>query len=54
MLTVDVLSKAGKACIDLHNYYMQNYESDLDILGSYKDRHFLVGDDIFKVTFSDR
>jgi hypothetical protein len=53
MLTVDVLSKAGKACIDLHNYYMQNYESGLDILGSYKDRFFLVGDGIFMVTFSD-
>jgi hypothetical protein len=53
MLTVDELNKVGKACIDLHDYYMQNYENGLDILGSYKDRHFLVGDNIFMVTFSN-
>jgi hypothetical protein len=53
MLTVDELSKVGQACINLHNNYIQNYESGLDILGSYKDRHFLVGDGIFMTTFSD-
>jgi hypothetical protein len=53
MLTADELGKASKACIDLHDYYMQNYKSGLVILGSYKDRHFLVSDDIFMVTFSD-
>jgi hypothetical protein len=53
MLIVDELGKAGQVCKDLHNYYIQNYESGLDILGSYKDYHFLVGDDIFMITFSD-
>jgi hypothetical protein len=32
---------------------MQNYESGLVILGSYKDCLFLVGDDVFMVTFSN-
>jgi hypothetical protein len=53
MLTTNKLSKAGQACIDLHNYYIQNYKSGLDILVLYKDHHFLVGDDIFIITFSD-
>jgi hypothetical protein len=53
MLTADELGKAGQACIYLHNYYIQNYESSLDILVSYKDHHFLVGDELFIVTFSD-
>jgi hypothetical protein len=53
ILTTDELGKAGQACIDLHNYYIQNYESSLDILGLYKDHRFLVGDDNFMITFSD-
>jgi hypothetical protein len=53
ILTIDELGKAGQACSDLHNYYIQNYESSLDILGLYKDHHFLVGDDNFMITFSD-
>jgi hypothetical protein len=53
MLTADELDKVGQACKDLHKYYTQNYESSLGILGSYKDRHFLVGDDIFMITFSN-
>jgi hypothetical protein len=53
MLTADELGKVGKACIDLHDYYMQNYESSLVVLGSYKDHHFVVGDNIFMVAFSN-
>jgi hypothetical protein len=53
MLTADELGKACHPCIDLHNYYMQNYKSGLDIIVSYKDHHFLVGDDIFIITFFD-
>jgi hypothetical protein len=53
MLTVDELVKAGQPCIDLHNYYIQNYMSDLDILVSYKDHHFLVGNAVFIITFFD-
>jgi hypothetical protein len=53
MLTVDELGKASQACIDLHNYYIQNYQSGLDILVLYKDRHILVGDELCIITFSD-
>jgi hypothetical protein len=53
MLTVNALDKAGQACVDLHNYYINNYKSGLDIIVSYKDHHFLVGDGIFLISFSD-
>jgi hypothetical protein len=52
MLTTDELDKAGQPCIDLHNYYIQNYQRGLDIFVSYKDCHFLVGDDTFIIIFS--
>jgi hypothetical protein len=48
MLTVDVLDKAGQACVNLHNYKLGQ-----DIIVLYKDRHYLVGDDIFLISFSD-
>jgi hypothetical protein len=51
MLTVDELHNEGQHCVDLHNYYIQNYKSDLNIMVHFKDRHFLVGDDIFIITF---
>jgi hypothetical protein len=54
MLIVDVLHKAGKSCVEFHNYYISNYKSCQDIIVSYKDRHFLVGDDIFLISWSDR
>jgi hypothetical protein len=53
MLTANERGKACQPCIDLHNYYIQNYQRGLDILVSYKDHHFLVGDDIFIITFFD-
>jgi hypothetical protein len=53
MLTVDVLHKAGKPCVELHNYYINNYKSSHDIIVSYKYHHFLVGDDIFLIWLSD-
>jgi hypothetical protein len=28
MLIVDVLHKTGKPCVELHNYYINNYMSD--------------------------
>jgi hypothetical protein len=52
MLTIDVLHKAGQPCVELHNYYMNNYQSGQDIIVSYKDCHFLVGDDFFLISFS--
>jgi hypothetical protein len=53
MLTIDVLHRAGKPCVELHNYYINNYKSGQDIIVSYKDCHFLVGDDIFLFSWSD-
>jgi hypothetical protein len=52
MLTVNTLHKAGQPCLKLHNYYINNYKSGQDIIVSYKDRHFLVGDDFFLISFS--
>jgi hypothetical protein len=53
MLTINALHKAGQPCVDLHNYYINNYKSGQDIIVSYKDSHFLVGDDVFLISFSD-
>jgi hypothetical protein len=50
MLTVDTLHKVGKSCVELHNYYINNYMSGQDIIVSYKDHHFLVGDNIFLIS----
>jgi hypothetical protein len=53
MLTANELHKAGQYYINLHNYYIQNYKSGEEIIVSYKDRHFLVGDGIFVIRFID-
>jgi hypothetical protein len=53
MLTVNALYKAGQPCVELYNYYINNYKSDQDIIVSYKDHHFLVGDNFFLISFSD-
>jgi hypothetical protein len=52
MLTVDELHKVGQPCIHIHNYYIQNYKSGQEIIVSYKDRHFLVGDGVFIIIVS--
>jgi hypothetical protein len=48
-----VLYKAGEPCVEVHNYYMNNYKLGQDVLVSYKDHHYLVGDDFFLISFSD-
>jgi hypothetical protein len=53
ILTANTLDKAGQACVDLHNYYINNYKSGQDIIVSYKDHHFLIGDSYFLISFSD-
>jgi hypothetical protein len=53
MLTVDKLHKAGKPCVELHNYYTNHYNSGQDIIVSYNDRQFLVGGGIFLISWSD-
>jgi hypothetical protein len=53
MLTIDMLDKAGQPCVDLHNYYINNYKSGQDIIVAYKDDHFLMDDSIFLISFFD-
>jgi hypothetical protein len=53
MLTVDVLKMAGKSCVELHNNYINNFNKGQDIIVSYEEQHFLVGDDIFLISWSD-
>jgi hypothetical protein len=42
MLTIGALHNVGQPCIDLHNYYIQNYKAGQEIMVSYKDFYFLV------------
>jgi hypothetical protein len=53
MLAIDVLHKPDQPCVELHNYYINNYKSGQDIIVSYKDWHFLEGDGFFLISFSD-
>jgi hypothetical protein len=53
MLIVNVLKMAGKSCVELHSYYINNFNKGQDTTVSYKERHFLVGDDIFLISWSD-
>jgi hypothetical protein len=53
MLRADQLREAGQYCVELHNYYIQNYKMCDDIMVQYKEQHFLVSDDIFVISFSD-
>jgi hypothetical protein len=49
----DALKLASKFCVELNNYYINNYHKGQDIIVSYKDQHFLVGDDIFLISWYD-
>jgi hypothetical protein len=53
MLTIDVLKQAGKSCVELHNLYINNYNKRQDIIASFKEEHFLVGNDIFLILWFD-
>ena len=53
MLTSSELRAAGQYCVDLHNYYINNYKMLDGILVEYKEHHFLQTDGIFLVTFGD-
>jgi hypothetical protein len=50
MLTVDMLDKVGKPCVELHNCYINNYKLGQDIIVSFKYDRFLAGDDIFLIS----
>jgi hypothetical protein len=53
MLTINALKLAGKSCVELHNYYINNYQKGQDIIVSYKESQFLVGNGIFLMSWSD-
>jgi hypothetical protein len=53
VLIANKFHKAGKHCVKLHNYYINIYKSGQDIIVSYKECHFLVGDDIFLISWSN-
>jgi hypothetical protein len=53
MLTVDQLHEVGQYFVEFHNYYIQNVKMGEDIMVQFKDRHFLLGDNIFVVIFYD-
>jgi hypothetical protein len=53
MLTIDALKLVGKSCLELHNYYINNYNKGQDKIVSYKNQHFLMGDGIFLISWSD-
>jgi hypothetical protein len=50
MLTVDALKQVGKSCVELHNYYINNYKKSQDIIASFKEEHF---HGIFLISWSD-
>jgi hypothetical protein len=50
MLTADTLKEAGKSCVVLHNYYINNYKKCQHIIGGFKEKHFLVGEGIFLIS----
>jgi hypothetical protein len=52
MLTVDAFKQASKSCVELHNYYINNYKKGQDIVASYKEEHFLMGNNIFLISWS--
>jgi hypothetical protein len=48
MLAVDMLKQANKSCVELHNYYINNY-----IIVSFKEEYFLVGNGNFLISWSN-
>jgi hypothetical protein len=53
MLTVGTLKETGKSCVILHNYYINNYKKCQHIIGAFKEKHFLVGEGIFLISWSN-
>jgi hypothetical protein len=53
MLRSRELHEVGQYCIELHNYYINNYKTSNNIVVKYKHHHFLLTDNIFIISFSD-
>jgi hypothetical protein len=53
MLTIDTYKEAGKSWIILHDFYINNYKKYQHIIGEFKEKHFLIGEGIFLISWSD-
>jgi hypothetical protein len=53
MLTVGILKEVGKSCVVLNNYYVNNYKKCQHIIRGFKEKHFLVGEGIFLISWFD-
>jgi uridine kinase len=53
MLTLDTLKEGGKSCVVLHYYHINNYKKHQHIIGGVKEKHFLVVEGIFLISWSD-
>jgi hypothetical protein len=53
MFTVGTIKEAGKSCVVLHNYYINNYKKRQHIIGGFKEKHFLVVEGIFLISWFD-
>jgi hypothetical protein len=52
MLNANDLCKAGRFCVELHNYYILNWKIYV-IVVKYRHSHFLMDDGIFIISLSD-
>jgi hypothetical protein len=53
MLSINTLKEASKSCVIHHNNYINNYKRRQHIIKGFKEKHFLVGEGIFLISWSD-
>jgi hypothetical protein len=53
MLNANELSKAGRFCVELHNYYILNWKKIDVIVVKYRQSHFLMDDGVFIIALFD-
>jgi hypothetical protein len=53
MLNANELYKAGRFCVELHNYYILNWKKIDAIVVKYRHSHFLTDDGVFIISLSD-
>jgi hypothetical protein len=53
MLNANKLSKVGRFCVELHNYYILNWKKIDVIVVKYRQSHFLMDADVFIIALSN-
>jgi hypothetical protein len=53
ILNANELCKAGRFCVELHNYYILNWKKIDIIVVKYRQSHFLMDDGVFIISLSD-